>query len=204
MKRVWLIGLVGVVGTACQAPNFETGNRSDVILRFDKIQGAAGTAGGGIGTTGDVLFSDVLTCTDITHVTCSTINDSAVLNLEVLPKNPAATLGKFDDVSLTSYTVAYFRSDGLGVEGVDVPFAISGTMATLISQGTAGTADITVVRHQAKEEPPLKNINSSDGLGNGKELLTLEARITVYGTTTSGKSVSATGSLEITFADFGP
>src|SRR5438045_4774484 len=117
MKRLWLLGALAAIGTACTAPNFETNNRADVILRITSIGG--GTANSAF------LLSDVLTCTAVDHAQCSVIDDSATVSVDVQPKNPLTTVSLFDDVYLNSYKVEYLRSDGRNVEGVDVPFAIS-------------------------------------------------------------------------------
>jgi hypothetical protein len=57
---------------------------------------------------------------------------------------------------------------------------------------------IIVVRHQAKFEPPLRQLR---GLG-GALVLTVQARITLHGVTATGKAVTASTALEVVFADF--
>ena len=98
-----------------------------------------------------------------------------------------------EDVQLNRYTVTYRRADGRAVEGIDVPFAISGnTSALVVSDGATTTAlFVDLVRHQAKLEPPLMNIT-------GVQVVTMFADITVFGTTVSGKAVSAKGSAQVT------
>jgi hypothetical protein len=54
---------------------------------------------------------------------------------------------------------------------------------------------VDLVRHQAKLEPPLMNIT-------GLQIVTMIADISVFGTTVSGKAASASGSAQVTFADF--
>lgn len=205
MRRLGILAAIGVSLAACTARDFTTNNRADVILRVNKIQGGSGTSGGASGTTGSQLFSDVLTCTGVDSATgletgCSVFNDNAVITLEVVQKNPTATLTNFEDVVLTTYKVEYIRADGRGVEGIDVPFTISGNVSALITVGNTSDVSIIVVRQQAKNEPPLRNMIG----GGGAVLMTASAKITVFGKTTSGKDVSATGYLEIVFGDFGP
>jgi hypothetical protein len=185
---VWLLGVVGLsLGSAScvQTPDFAK-NTSDVILTITKVTGLPGNDSL---DEGDTLFSDVAGVI---------INDNAQLDFEVIMKNPTGPTGTFNDVMLTNYTIQYFRSDGRNIEGVDVPYAISGAMGTQIPAGGDGEAVIVAVRHQAKEEPPLNNIST----GGSSIVLTTFARITVYGKTINGKNVSATTNLEITFADF--
>lgn len=204
MKRVWLLALVTMSFAACASRDFATNNRADVILRVNGIQGQNGAVGGGAGSTAQQLFSDVLTCTGVDEngfeTGCTVLNDNALLSLQVVQKNPTASLTNLEDVVLSTYTVEYLRADNRGVEGIDVPFAVSGNVTGIITVGGTSSIPIIVVRHQAKSEPPLRNIIG----GGGANLLTVSAKITVYGRTTSGKEVSAYGYLEIVFADYGP
>jgi len=195
MSRGWLLGAIGVslVSASCvQTPDFAK-NTADVLLRLTKIQGAGGDGG----TASDFLISDVINCTESDG--CSTFNDNATLNFELTAKNPLSTVtGAFNDVQLTSYSVRYTRTDGRNIEGVDVPFGFSGSMATQVPAGGTGAAAIVVVRHTAKAEPPLNGI-SNGGFFN---MLYCTAHITVFGQTINGKNVSTEGSLEISFGDF--
>src|SRR5256885_2110801 len=105
MKRVWLLALVAISFAGCTTRDFTTNNRADVILRMNNIQGGAATAGGGVGALGEQLSSDVVTCTGTApSQTCAVFNDIASLTLEVIPKNPTATLTTFEDVVLNTYT----------------------------------------------------------------------------------------------------
>jgi hypothetical protein len=186
MKRLGLSVILLVGLSACQARDFSTSNRSEVVLRINKV-GAASPAS-------DFLLSDVET-------DGSVFNDNATVILEAVSKNPlVGNLTAVSDVFLTTYTVKYTRSDGRNVEGIDVPYAISGSLSTIVPVGGTSTIAFIVVRHQAKEEPPLKAMRG-DGLAG--DIVTTIATITIYGKTTSGKDVSAVGYLDITFADFG-
>jgi hypothetical protein len=200
MRCGYLAGLavVGLLSSSC-TPDFATQDESQVILRITKIVGDPGSEDQ---EGGDVLFSDVC---------CGIINDNAILTFQALPKN--ANLDIIDphnDVFLERYEVVYFRSDGRNTEGVDVPYRITGPMAVMLPAdlGTFTDASIVVVRHQAKLEPPLKNLRNADALslegsiGGGQVIITAIAEITVHGRTTSGKAVTATGRLQISFADF--
>ena len=83
---------------------------------------------------GSVLASDVRTGTNI----CP---DSVKVRVENHSKNPAAPQAGFrDDIVVERYEVHYFRSDGRGVEGVDIPYSISGNLASEIQ----GEADATI------------------------------------------------------------
>jgi hypothetical protein len=67
-----------------------------------------------------------------------------------------------------------------------------------VDVATSGTTafPLEVVRRQAKVEPPLSTIFQTT-------VLTVMAEITLYGETVSGQAVSASGRLQIDFADFG-
>ena len=177
-------------------PDYGENNSSNVILRIVRITASTGGDSGGGSGVDDVLNSDVF----------PVFNDNATLELEVLPKNQSVDLviGQVNDVLLESYEVRYLRTDGLDREGADVPYRITGPMAVQIEAEEIAQASIVIVRHQAKEEPPLRNLRflEGTGAGGGTDIVTVIARITVFGRTTAGKAVSATGSLQINFADF--
>lgn len=181
--------LLGLATSAC-TPDFATANQANVILRIVKVTGESGNTD----EIGDFLNSDVV----------PVFNDNAILDFLLQSKNVLVEAGPHDAVLLERYEVRYIRSDGRNNEGVDVPFRITGPMATLIQPDAEGSAAIVVVRHQAKEEPPLRNLrfNSGLGTGGGTDLLTVIAEITVHGRTGTGRAVSALGRLQINFADF--
>jgi hypothetical protein len=180
-----MIGIVGCTNDLSEK------NESDVILVMLSIAADEGSGpGSGVGS---VLLSDVVS-------EGSVFNDNATMTIEALAKNPATTnLGRYNDVMFESYEVKYWRSDGHSVEGVDVPFRITGPLAILLPCPGTTQVPIVVVRHAAKVEPPLKNLRGSGGLS----ILTVFADITLYGKTLNGKVVQVMGRLQITFADFG-
>jgi len=107
-------------------------------------------------------------------------------------------LGNVNDVILRRYTVRYYRADGRSIEGVDVPYSISGEMNSIVVENGIIITSIIVVRHQAKLESPLQRLVGA----GGQDIVTMAAEITLYGETISGRTVSVTGRLEIVFADF--
>jgi hypothetical protein len=118
------------------------------------------------------------------------------VELTVQNKNPNGPAAPSSTVQLESYEVKYSRSDGRGVEGVDVPFRITGSLAASVGIGDEVTVPIEVVRRQAKLEPPLDNISQTT-------ILTVSAQVTLFGKTISEKRVSAVARFQIDFADFG-
>jgi hypothetical protein len=191
MRLLTLVLGCAVLSFGCTA-DFATQNEADVILRIVKIVGLEGEEE----NEGDVLFSDVT----------PVFNDNAEITFQAISKNPTLPdPGPFNDVFLERYEVRYIRTDGRNTEGVDVPYRFTGGMATLVpSGGDEAAAAIMVVRHQAKLEPPLRNLAfvTPTTNGGGQGILTVVAEITFHGRTTSGKAVSTTGRLTISFADF--
>jgi hypothetical protein len=95
--------------------------------------------------------------------------------------------------------VDYFRSNNRNTPGVDVPFGIDGTMNVRVPVDGTAIGSIVVVRHTAKREPPLAELDS----GTSEGVITVNAQIKTFGADISGHSVSATGFLEIHFANYG-
>jgi len=125
------------------------------------------------------------------------VNCQIDVTVSARPKNPNSPVGASEDVRVARYTVSYRRADGRAVEGLDVPYRISGNVSTLVSSDGTSSTTVTVdlVRHQAKLEPPLNNIS-------GLQVVTMFADITIVGQTVSGKTVTSSGTAQVTFADF--
>ena len=150
-------------------------------------------------------------------------NDDVGVEMNIFRKNNNTRLSTsaVEHVYLESYEVRYFRTDGRNQEGVDVPFRFTGALGNLRFHTPAAggetpiTASITLVRHQAKAEPPLRNLQldptsplTQTGQGTagatlpGSVILTTVAEITIYGRTVEGQALQAKGRVNITFADF--
>jgi hypothetical protein len=169
------------LGVAGCSPSYVTDNTAPVNVYIAAIN------------DGKVLTSDVrigansnLICPDFVNVAVAVRN-----------KNPNSPIAVPSHVLFTNYEVRYFRTDGRGVEGVDVPYRITGSLATESDVATSGTTNIPleVVRRQAKLEPPLSTITQT-------VTLTMMAQVTVFGQTIAGQNVSSTASFQIDFADF--
>lgn len=190
MKALTLAAACALCLAGC-TPSFVTNNEGDVLLTVVKVSGNAG-AGPDKGTETDFLLSDVVTDGGV-------INDNAVVTLRVDPKNPNLTqTSVFTNVRLTQYRVVYTRTDGHNAEGVDVPYSFTGPLATEAPLGADTGITFVLVRHEAKLEPPLRNMRG----GGGHDILQTIATITLYGQTAPGHVVTAQGQLEVTFADF--
>ena len=194
---------VAVASFGC-TPDWARENETGLMMEVQDIVTFAG--GESSGTEGEILNSDVN----------PVFNDDAVVTVQLFRKNP--TVGgstPLEDVRLDAYQVRYFRTDGHSVEGVDVPYRITGALNTTIlhapdavNESTAEIA-ITLVRHQAKLEPPLINLvgisigTTGSPILRGAGIITTVAEITVYGRQVStGHALSAIGRVQVTFADF--
>lgn len=161
-------------------------NESDIILVVTEV----GTESGDENETAAFLLSDV----------DPNFNDNGILSVRNTPKNATVpTQSNYSDVVMERYTVRFFRSDGLNTEGVDVPYAFQGPLGGIIPAGEEAEVAFVLVRHSAKDEPPLNQMVGSGGIS----ILATFAEVTIYGRTLAGKVVSATVTINVTFADFG-
>jgi hypothetical protein len=103
-------------------------------------------------------------------------------------------------VQIERYEVRFYRSDGRAVEGVDVPYRISGNLLFTLDAESSGTSSLSIeaVRAQAKLEPPLANLKNA----GQSQFLTCFAEITVSGRTIAGEAVQATGRIQVDFSDY--
>jgi hypothetical protein len=181
-------------------PSFVEQNETGLLMRIVGIVGTPASA-----DEGDVLLSDV----------SDGFNDNATLTLDLARKNPTvATSTPLEDVLLERYEVRFLRSDGHNTEGVDVPYRITGPLSGVLHapqdvQEPARDVSIIVVRHQAKFEPPLKNLvgifNNNANLVPqfpGAGVITCIAEITVHAKNLRGQGLSAQARLQVVFADF--
>ena len=178
--RVAMLALVASL-SGCAA-NYTTGNTSTVLLLLAGISPSP--------LQSDVLRADGIKSDNATLAVAVRFKNP---NIETVPQIPSAVI-------VERYEIKYRRSDGRGVEGQDVPFSISGNLTAGFDVKTSGTDPlvIEVVRGQAKLEPPLRNLRNN----GGGIIVTMFADITIHGRTISNQVVTATGSLQIDFADW--
>jgi hypothetical protein len=192
----------GAVSLSACTPEWARQNASPYVLEIAGINGGA-TVNSDVGLP--VTNDDV----------------SVTVNIFRKNNNPSLGVSAVGHVSLESYQVRFLRSDGRNQEGVDVPFRITGALGNVRlhtpSAGgeTEATVSLTLVRHQAKLDPPLRNFQidptsplNSSGQGTaganfpGSVVLTTVAEITIYARTIEGDALQATGRVNVTFADF--
>jgi hypothetical protein len=129
-------------------------------------------------------------------------NDLGVVTLRSVLKDPGipgvpAAPSALNAITIYRYHVEYVRSDGRNTPGVDVPHPFDSEVTfTLPAEGAMQFA-FDIVRHSAKREAPLMAL-----IGNGLALNAI-ARVTFYGRDQVGNDVSATASIQVTFANFG-
>ena len=214
-KRVRSVSATLALGGAlalssCTGLDIVGDNQSPFVMTVSDIEGKSGAGGDPScagSQTGSILYSDV---------SCL-INDDASVTVSILRKNPnVLDTGPLEAIFLQRYEVRFTRSDGRDVEGVDVPFRFTGPLNARLdapdsSSVTTESVPVNIVRHQAKLEPPLKNIigwfsQSTEPGGapqvSGAGVLTTVAEITIHGTTLSGEGLVASARLQVTFADF--
>lgn len=198
MRAAYLVLAALLAVTAC-TPDYGEDGEAPVMLRIIGMSAVAG----GAGTGGALLLSDVREDDGV-----GVFNDDVTLTVQNLTKNQrvdGVTLTRLQDVIVERFEVRYIRSDGRDVEGVDVPFAISGAVTAVIPvNGPGAPVSFVVVRHQAKREPPLANMQAAGAiLSGGARTMTVFAVITVYGKTIAGQAVKSNEAhLEIGFGDF--
>ena len=188
-----------VISSACGGELMRTG-RSSVFLTVESM---SATPGGG-GAQSAFLMSDVQVLVDqtvngVTTKVPTIFNDTVTASIRSNEKNPDAVATLISGVTLTRYHVEFRRTDGRNTPGVDVPFAFDGGLGVNIGPGSIAQVTIDLVRHQAKLEPPLKNLASIGGQG----FISTIAEITFYGRDQNGNEIAVTGRIDVQFGDFG-
>jgi hypothetical protein len=194
-KAVWGSRVLLAIVIACAAILTSCGQvvREGQGNSYLIMQSLGGTSGAKPGAFTSQLLSDVIT---VVGGVPSTFNDPGQASLQLAMKDQVGTQPSTANfITITQYHVEYFRTDGQNVQGVGVPYAFDGAVTTTISG--AGTVSFTLVRHTAKEEAPLQTLQS------GASPITVIAKVTFYGHDQTGRGVSVSGQMEITFSNFG-
>ncbi len=187
-----------ISSAACGGELMRTG-RSPVFLTVESM---TATAGGG-GAQSAFLLSDVQVLVDetvngVTRKVPTIFNDTLTASIRANEKNPSATATPINSVTLTRYHVDFRRADGRNTPGVDVPFSFDGGLGVNIGPGSIVQVGIEIVRHQAKLEPPLRNLSG----GGGQMFISTIAEVTFYGRDQNGNEVTVTGRIDVQFGDF--
>ena len=191
MKRALLAAFVLVSASCGELTRQGTASSYLTIETLEAASGAEPTEFGGD------LASDVQTIVDDSPTIFS---DLARVTFALRLKDPgpagsptAPTAA--NAITITRYRVQYIRSDGRNVQGVDVPYAFDGAFTVTVSD--TASAAFTLVRIQAKEEPPLA------GLVVNRLAISAIAEITFYGHDQTGREAITVGRIGVNFANWG-
>jgi hypothetical protein len=201
MRLSWKqLAVVAALGASACVPGWARNNSSPYIIEIAAITNAGGTL---------PIHSDV---------SFPVVNDIAQVTVNIFRKNnqPTLSTSPVEHVYLKRYEVRYVRTDGRSVEGVDVPYRISGPLGNIRfhTPGPGGGGEvqavvsIDIVRQQAKLEAPLKQLqggvlgDTSLGVLPQAGVVTMIAIVTIDAETVEGDALEAQGSVEVTFADF--
>ena len=196
-KKSMILSLVAVAFIAgCATTATEDDNTTNTFVTVVTFTGLAAQNGGGL-SAGPEIFSDV--CIDPNSVgACIAFNDEGVITLFAQAKDQTSLSSTVQDIIFDRYRVTYIRADGRNVPGVDVPFPFDGVVNFRVPLETNTTATFLIVRHQAKLESPLRELQNA----GGATVISTIARVDFFGRDLAGRQVQVTGFINITFGDF--
>jgi hypothetical protein len=199
-----LVLFVALIAATASCGDVVRQGRAPVFLVIDGLRAANGSDPG---TFFSFLLSDVQTMiiaggTCTSAAPCPTFfNDPGQADLRIVPKDIGAVtptvVSTNNEVTITRYHVSYRRADGRRGEGVDVPYAFDGAATGTIAAGSTLTLGFQLVRNVAKKESPLVQLVTSPSI------ITMIADVTFYGQDRVGNDISATGSIQNDFGNFG-
>lgn len=194
MKSLLFIAILIVLllpSTGCNELENLTNSSSKLVLN-----GITGEDSEGNPTT--VILSDVI-------LNGSVFNDNATANFTAVLLDPTKTQKTdstfYQDIIIDQIDVQFTRSDGLNIEGVDVPYSFSQKTFLQIACGELAPTALSfiLIQHNAKIESPLVELVN---LGQ-EHILKLEARITFHGKDVAGNRIEpAVGSISVWCSNF--
>ncbi len=192
-----LLTALSIVTAGCGVVDY---GRAPATVRITEL---VASSGAGSLAFGGYLHSDVVTMVGVApNQTPTRFNDVGRVTFSLVLKDPGApgitnVPSDQNTVQLTHYRVVYRRTDGRNVQGVDVPYAFDSGMTILVAATGSSQNSFDIVRVSAKLEAPLL------ALATNGQTLDLIADVTFYGRDMHGNNVAVTGSIGITFANFG-
>jgi len=206
LGRAAAIAGVIVMSTALASCNsFIRDGRSPARLVILTLQGASGAQpdklSGTVSSDVETIITSGGNCTT-TSPCPTTFSDPGavemVLQLRDIgdPKAPSEP-SPLNAVTINRYNVSYRRADGRNTPGVDVPYPFESAVTITVPDNGSAKAGFDLVRNIAKHEAPLA------ALVTGETLITTIADVTFYGRDLAGNDVSVTGSIGVTFGNFG-
>jgi hypothetical protein len=172
-----------------------------VILSLEAASGAEPDEFGG------TLSSDVVTLVEQqasgTTVRVPTIfGDPARVTMALVLRDPGvpgagSAPSALNAITINRYRVTYRRADARNTPGVDVPYGFDSAVTFTVPAEGEVTAGFSLVRVTAKQEAPLLALASSP------VVIQTIADVTFYGRDQAGNEVSVTGSIGVSFGNFG-
>jgi hypothetical protein len=195
---VWGSGIVAIVllsSIAFAGCGQAREGRGPVTLVMDSLTAASGALPDDFA---NVLASDVQTYVKVDEVKVPTVfEDPGRASFHLQNKDAAYPTSPNNAITLSRYRVTFTRTDGRNTPGVDVPYGFDGAVSATITN--IGTVNFIIVRANAKSEAPLVAL-----IGNGgSQYISVIANVTFYGTDAAGNTVSVSGQLSVSFADWG-
>ena len=202
LKSLGVLAAVAVASVSCG--DVLRDGKSPVYLVVESLSASRGAATPG--AYGGTLISDVVTnvttgagCSTTTP--CPTVyNDLGRVALRYALKTGVCACTSpslINEVTINRYRIVYRRSDGRNTPGVDVPYGFDGAATGTIPSGGTLTLDFELVRHAAKEEPPLV------ALGVNPAIIATIAEVSFYGRDQAGNEITVSGNILIQFGNFG-
>lgn len=183
-----------------------SGGTSPSFLIIEALEGASGAEPNAFHT---IVYADVQTIVDRTAGGQTTqvptvFSDPGRVTFRLGLKDPGPSgnpnaPSTINEITVTRYRVQFRRADGRNTPGVDVPYGFDGGMTVTVPANGSVQGGFELVRHQAKEEPPLASLVRSGGAG----LISTIAEVTFWGRDQAGNEVTVTGSITVNFGDFG-
>jgi hypothetical protein len=200
--KVVVVVMLAMLMTSCG--EFSRQGRSPSQIFIQNLSAASGAAPDEFGGT---LSSDVLTLVDRTingaQVQVPTVfGDLGQVTMVMVLKDQgqpglSSVPSPINAVTFTRYHVAYRRADGRNTPGVDVPFPFDGATTFTVPHEGSVTVAFELVRLIAKTEAPLA------GLVSNFNIISTIGEITFFGHDQAGNELSTTGSIGISFGNFG-
>lgn len=199
-KAVWGCGIrvAGALALAVAVSSCGDQVRQGTASSYLIIASLEGASGAKPQTFGTIVSSDVVT---VVNNVATFFADPGQVTFTLGLKDPGPASGpaaptQNNFITVDRYHVRYVRADGHNIEGVDIPYAFDGAFTVTVVSGNT-TAGFTLVRNQAKEEAPLKALQTNP------IVVSAIAQVTFYGHDQTGREVSVTGNIDVHFANFG-
>lgn len=204
LKQVVALG--AVIASAASCGDVVRTGRAPVMLVINSVNVVRGVATGAGTPASGPLLSDVITmvtspapCTVDTP--CPTVfDDLGRADVQIIMKDQGTATAPVTPsannwVTITRVHVKYVRADGRNVQGVDVPYEFDASVSATASP--SATFGFELVRHAAKQEPPLVALITQ------ANVISTIAELTFYGTDQVGNAVTATSQVQVNFGNFG-